>query len=149
MKPQGMCRNCIVGPCCSDPCEKRSSQVNEKWGRRTEKGMKWLHARELYNRNKEWLEKEERPERSQDMKFFEEYKKLGGKHSLDIYLKNLDMFFKMTFSEFVNGELRTTPEGLIWDRDLGMSCFWASLGWEDKDEANKYFDSVDNIHSYT
>jgi len=87
-------------------------------------------------------------EDSETLKFFEEYKRLGGKDELEKYTDNLRIFFKITFRIYVNGESDKPIEGEYWvNRSEAWMCFVGYIG--SIEEANRYFDSVDNIHAYS
>ena len=88
-------------------------------------------------------------------KYFKEYKKLKGNHSLDIYEKNIDSFMRITLDSFVFGDLKKQSS----DIKKGESKYWNSCHesfnyWRTKEnisklEGCKYFRSVDNITAYT
>lgn len=81
-------------------------------------------------------------------KYFEEYKRLGGKDELERYTDNLRIFFKITFNSYVNGDLSKPIEEKCWvDQSEAWMCFVGFIG--SIKEAKRYFASVDNIHAYT
>ena len=87
-------------------------------------------------------------EDSETPKFFEEYKRLGGKDEQEKYADNLRIFFKITFDSHVNGDLSKPIEGKYWvNRNEAWICFVGYIG--SIKEARRYFASVDNIHAYT
>lgn len=113
--------------------------------------------KELFKENEQWITdsnvKTQYPlldpkEDSETLKFFEEYKRLGGKDELEKYTDNLRIFFKITFGTYVNGDLSKPIEGKHWlNGNEAWMCF---VGFMDSiEEAKRYFDSVDNIHPYS
>ena len=75
--------------------------------------------------------------------YYKEYKKLGGKKTIEEYDSNLDIFLHHTLDIFVYGDTRIhntrqkAIEAVINEADLTIK------------EYNLIFESVDNVTSYT
>ena len=109
-------------------------------------------CKDLYNGNKDWIEKTtfETPADKETLyKFISEYKKLKGRHSTDKCIENLKMFFKLTFIAFGHGSMeKFEGSKTFWKtRQEPFDCFVGYLG--SLVEANRYFESVDNIKGYS
>jgi hypothetical protein len=114
-------------------------------------------AKEIFKKNEQWIMDSnvntqyplpDPEEDSETLKFFEEYKRLGGKDELEKYTNNLRTFFKITFESYVNGDLSKPIEGESWESaDEPWMCFVGFM--QSLEEAKRYFESVDNIHPYT
>ena len=70
--------------------------------------------------------------------FFEEYQSLDGQHDRERFIVNCAKFFKLTQAAYVDG---------IGDRKEAYNQWVEFIG--DREEADKYFESVDNISSYS
>jgi len=114
-------------------------------------------AKTIFKKNEHWImdsnvktqyplpDPKEDPE---TLKFFEEYKKLGGKDKFEKYADNLCTFFKITFGPYVDGDLSKAVKGECWESvDEAWMCFVGFM--QSVEEAKRYFQSVDNIHAYT
>jgi hypothetical protein len=114
-------------------------------------------AKAIFKENEEWIMdpnvKTHYPlpdpkEDSETPKYFEEYKRLGGKDELEKYIDNLRTFFKITFGSYVHGDSSKPVKGKYWiSRDEAWMCFVGFTG--SLKEAKRYFASVDNIHPYS
>ena len=109
-------------------------------------------CKELYNENKDWIEKEkfDRPCDIETLfKFEDEYKRLKGRHPIHKYTENINMFFKLTFIAYGHGSMeKYEGSKTFWkDRQEPFDCFVGYLG--SLAEAHKYFNSVDNIKGYS
>ena len=114
-------------------------------------------AKAIFKANEQWIMdpnvKADYPppdpkEDSETPKYFEEYKRLGGKDGLEKYTDNLRTFFKITIGSHVHGDSGKPVEGKYWiSRDEAWMCFVGFIG--SIEEAKRYFASVDNIHAYT
>lgn len=112
----------------------------------------------LYNQNSHWINcikiiDQVPPKILNDSetfyKFYEEYKKLGGKVGYWTYDKNLRMFFKITFPT-ASGYLKKyeKADDDHWNsREEAFNCFVGYI--KNYPEAVRYFKSVDNIYRYT
>jgi len=89
------------------------------------------------------------------LKYFKEYKKLGGSHSLDKYEKNIESFMKITLDSFVFGDLTKHSseikegESKYWSSCHESFNYWKAQENISQSEGCKYFKSVDNITTYT
>jgi ribosomal protein S18 len=109
-------------------------------------------CKDLYNGNKDWIEKTtfETPADKETLyQFINEYKRLKGRHSTDKCAENLKMFFKLTFIAFGHGSMeKFEGSKTFWEtRQESFDCFVGYLG--SLVEANRYFESVDNIKGYS
>ena len=106
---------------------------------RTKKKMK-----KLENEMAKVMAEEQGPDFS---KWYREYQRLEGRETKGIFARNLNVFFELTLNPFVYGNLEKA-DGTLWEsRDEAWSCFVERIGSEK--EANRYFDAVDHITTYT
>jgi len=114
-------------------------------------------CKELYKQNEDWIKKLDyvfgKSVQEYDPKtfgeFLAEYKRLKGRHSINQYIENLNMFLKITHDIFITGDARQY-EGAktFWkSRDECFECFVGYMG--SLVEAHRYFNSVNNIKVYT
>jgi hypothetical protein len=72
--------------------------------------------------------------------YYKEYIKLDGKHNIELFNYNLNVFFSITQEAFTGGNIVIT-------RDKAFNKWKTFIG--SLKEANLYFDAVDNITSYS
>ena len=75
--------------------------------------------------------------------YYKEYKKLGGKKTIEEYYSNLDIFLHHTLDIFVYGDTRIHN---TWQKAIEAVINEADLTIK---EYNLIFESVDNVTSYT
>jgi len=105
----------------------------------------------LFEKNKHWIFRED-PEIIRNDYFEEnlkEYKKLGGLDDIEIYRKNLAVFYKITIRLYVHGDSSKTEDEKdgMWKGTEVWDC-WCGYLNGDNHNASLYYQSVDNIHDY-
>ena len=115
---------------------------------------KLIECFSIFELNKYWIEDKEKytfPSDRKSMvdKYYNEYKKLHGDHSIELFEENLKIFIKITLNPYTGDTLKNKNlKEEYWDsREESYKCWVGFIG--SFSEAGKYFEAVDNITAYS
>lgn len=106
----------------------------------------------IFEENKEWIFREEPKIIGEDAfeEFYAEFERLNGLDDKETYRKNLAVFYKITFTEFVIGHCWKTDDEKDGSWKTRQECWDCWCGYiKNRIDAQLYYDSVNNIHIYT